>query len=77
MKKPKVDMSGVEAANKAIAAANLAAQNMQKNFSADLKNENIANVTPGGGDEAANPIIQNARRKRSGGGLSSQLGVNV
>lgn len=76
MKKPKVDMRGVEAANKAIADAQQAAQNMQKNFSADLKNENIATVTPGGTAEVS-PIPSGVRKKRQGGGLSSQLGINL
>lgn len=78
MKSPKVDMSGVEAANKAMAEATAAAGNLQKNFQTDLKSENLTKVEAGGASEiaaAASPTAK--RRKTSGGGLASTLGVNV
>jgi hypothetical protein len=67
------------AAERAAAEAQQAANNMQKNFAADLKNENLSNVVPGGSEEldptgTANP--QRRRRQVSGGSLSSQLGIN-
>jgi len=76
MKTPKVDTSGSIAASNAIAEAQKAATNLQKNFSADLKNENVAQVTPGGMAEDA-AQVSSVRKKRTAGGLASQLGVNV
>lgn len=73
---PTVDNSGAEAAAAASAKAQEAANNMQKNFAADLKNENITTVTPGGGAEASTAI--NPGRKRKGqASLSSSLGLDV
>jgi len=48
MKKAKIDNSGAIAAQEAIAKANAAATNLQKNFQTDLKNENLTKVTAGG-----------------------------
>ena len=75
MKTPKIDTSGTERAQKAVAEAQTAANNLQKNFQTDLKTENLTQVTPGAGltgvtDEAP-------KRKRQSGGLSSQLGINL
>lgn len=76
MKAPKVDTSGTEKAQKAIADAQAAASNLQKNFAADLKTDNVAQVTPGGSAEVAAP--SGAKRKRNAvTGLASQLGINV
>lgn len=76
MKTPKVDTSGSEAASKAIADAQTAATNLQKNFSSDLATENLANVVSGGSAESAASTTA-TRRKKPTTGLSSQLGINV
>ena len=76
MKTPKVDTSGTEKAQKAIADAQAAATNLQKNFAADLTTENITQVTPGGTAEAQG-VGSATRKKRPTGGLASQLGINV
>lgn len=76
MKKPKIDTSGTEKAQQAIAAAQAAATNLQKNFAADLKTENLSQVTPGG-TAAATAASTGMRKKRPAGGLASQLGINV
>lgn len=76
MKKVKVDNTGVAQANEAIAQAQTAAQNLSKNFAADLKTENVAQVTPGAGAEDV-AAVQGTRKKRPTAGLASQLGVNV
>ena len=76
MKTPKIDTSGTERAQRAIAEAQAAANNLQKNFQADLKTENLPQVTPGAGAEAG--VADEApRRKRRSSGLSSQLGLDV
>ena len=76
MKKPKIDTSGTERAQRAIAEAQTAANNLQKNFQTDLATENLTQVTPGTGAEAVG-TDEAPKRKRRSGGLSSQLGINV
>lgn len=76
MKTPKIDTSGTERAQRAIAEAQAAANNLQKNFQTDLKTENLTQVTPGAGAEAVS-TDGTPKRKRQGSGLSSQLGINV
>ena len=76
MKSPKIDTSGTERAQLAIAEAQAAANNLQKNFQTDLNTENMTQVVAGGGAGAATPDSPQKRR-RNGGGLSSQLGINV
>jgi hypothetical protein len=76
MKTPKVDTSGTEQAQKAIAEAQAAASNLQKNFATDLKADNVAQVTAAGTADDAAPISGTRKRKPSSG-LASQLGVNV
>ena len=76
MKSPKIDTSGTERAQRAIAEAQAAANNLQKNFQTDLKTENLTQVTPGAGADAVS-TDETPRRKRQGSGLSSQLGINV
>lgn len=76
MKSPKIDTSGTERAQRAVAEAQAAANNLQKNFQTDLQTENITQVVAGGGAEVANPESPQKRR-RPGSGLSSQLGINV
>ena len=75
MKSPKIDTSGTEQAQRAIAEAQAAASNLQKNFQTDLKTENMTQVVAGEG-ELSSPESSPKRRRR-GGGLSSQLGINV
>ena len=76
MKTPKIDNSGTERAQRAIAEAQAAANNLQKNFQTDLTAENLTQVTPGTGAEAVG-TDEAPKRKRRFGGLSSQLGINV
>ena len=76
MKLPKIDTSGTERAQRAIADAQAAASNLQKNFQTDLKTENLTQVTPGAGADVVS-TDEAPKRKRTGSGLSSQLGINV
>ena len=76
MKTPKIDTSGTERAQRAIAEAQAAASNLQKNFQTDLKTENMTQVVAGDGAEVATHG-SSPKRRRQGGGLSSQLGINV
>lgn len=76
MKSPKIDTSGQEAANRAIAEAQAAANNLQKNFQTDLKTENLAEVTPGAAADATVDQSTGRRRKKTTS-LSSTLGINV
>ena len=76
MKTPKIDTSGTERAQRAIAEAQAAANNLQKNFQTDLKTENMTQVVAGGGAEVAGDESSPKRRRR-GSGLSSQLGISV
>lgn len=77
MKRPKVDTSGTEAAQAAVAAAQEQANNLRKNFGADLSNENITNVVAGGSAAGSETATTATRRRRQGSGLSSQLGLSV
>ena len=76
MKTPKIDTSGTERAQRAVAEAQAAANNLQKNFQTDLKNENLPLVTPGAVADAMVPESA-PKRRRQGYGLSSQLGINL
>ena len=75
MKSPKIDTSGTERAQRAIAEAQAAASNLQKNFQTDLKTENMTQVVAG--DAELSSPESSPKRRRKGGGLSSQLGINV
>ena len=77
MKPPKIDTSGTERAQRAIAEAQAAANNLQKNFQTDLKTENMAQVVAGDGYAELSSPESSPKRRRRGGGLSSQLGINV
>ena len=77
MKSPKIDTSGTEQAQRAIAEAQAAASNLQKNFQTDLKTENMAQVVAGDGYAELSSPESSPKRRRRGGGLSSQLGINV
>ena len=76
MKTPRIDTSGTERAQRAIAEAQAAANNLQKNFQTDLKTENMTQVVAGGGAEVAGDE-SSPKRRRKGSGLSSQLGIDV
>lgn len=76
MRRAKIDTSGTEAAQRAIAEAQRAANNLNQNFRTDLSNENLTQVVAGGGAEAA-AIETGTRRRRRNSGLSSSLGIDV
>lgn len=78
MKSPKVDTSGQEAAARAAAEAQAAANNLQKNFAADLKTDNLTEVVAAGTADNVATVTDNALRKRKqSAGLSTQLGLNI
>lgn len=76
MKAPKIDTSGTERAQRAIAEAQAAANNLQKNFQTDLKTENLTKVTPGASADVVS-TDEAPKRKRTRSGLSSQLGIDI
>ena len=76
MKAPSIDTSGTERAQRAIAEAQAASNNLQKNFQTDLRTENLAKVTPGAGADAVS-TDETQKRKRTRSGLSSQLGIDI
>lgn len=76
MKTPSIDTSGTEAAQKAVAAAQESANNLKKNFQADLGTENLTNVVAGGSAaDSAMDVGSVRKRKPASGGLSSSLGI--
>jgi hypothetical protein len=78
MKRPKIDTSGTDMANKAIADAQAAANNLRQNMSADLTNDNMTTAVAGGTADAVDTSIgTGTRRRRQSGSLSSSLGINV
>ena len=60
---------------RAIAAENAAA--LTRNMGTDLGSSNVAQVVTGGSADAAEGIKSTLRKRRAGGTLSSQLGVNT
>ncbi len=76
MKRPNVDTSGTEAASKAVAEAQAAANNLNKNFKTDLSTENLSTVVAGGSADLTGTEATTTRKRRQGGGLSSALGIN-
>lgn len=76
MKKAKIDMSGYEQALRAQTAARQAADNLEKNFRANLETENLTSVTPGA-DATGMTQDPQRRRRNQGTGLASQLGIAV
>jgi hypothetical protein len=76
MKRPKVDTSGTEKATAAVAEAQTAANNLRQNMAADLTNENIATVVAGGAAGEGSGFAGPTKRRRTGVGLSSQLGIS-
>lgn len=75
MKSPKIDTSGTAAAQAATARAQEAANNLSKNFRADLGTENLSTVVAGGSADAAGGIADAMRKRKPQGGLSSSLGI--
>ena len=79
MKRPKVSKSAqaaqVAAAN-AQAQAQEAANNLQKNFAADLSLDNAAQVVASGTADAMDKGVgTSTKKKRPSGTVSSQLGI--
>lgn len=58
-------------------AARIAQENMQKNFAADLKQENIGQVVAGGTADSLDVGDMLKKKKSTAGGLASTLGINV
>lgn len=77
MKRPKVDTSGTEAANKAIADAQLAATNLRTNMAADITTENVAEVVAGGSADSFAISPQGRKRRGTPGNIATQLGIRV
>lgn len=76
MKKAKIDTRGTEEAQRAIAEAQAAANNMSQNFRTDLSTENLTNVVAGGTADAID-VDGSGRKRRVGAGLSSALGIDI
>ena len=74
MRSPKIDTSGTEKAQAAIAAAQEAANNLRQNYAADLSNQQLTSAVAGGGADVAAPDVAKLK-KRQGTGLSSSLGI--
>lgn len=76
MRTAKIDTSGTEMAQRAIADANIASRNLQQNMQADLGIDNIADIVPGG--TAAMQPGTNTKRKRSGSNsIAASLGLDL
>ena len=75
MKTPKVDTSGTKMAQEAAARAQEAANNLNKNFKADLSTENLTDVVAGGTADAMDLGIGGMKKRKPTGGLSSSLGI--
>jgi hypothetical protein len=60
---------------RSIAAENAAA--LTRNMGTDLGSSNVAQVVTGGSADAAEGVQSTLRKRRPGGTLSSQLGVNT
>jgi len=58
-------------------AARIAQENMQRNFAADLKQENVGSVVAGGTADITGIDAQLKKKKSAAGGLASALGINV
>lgn len=55
-------------------ASQAAANSLSSNMGANLKTSNTPQVIPGG---VSNAVASSMSKKRKGGGLSNQLGINV
>lgn len=58
-------------------AARIAQENMQRNFAADLKQENVGSVVAGGTADITGVDDQLKKKKSATSGLASALGINV
>ncbi len=58
-------------------AARVAQENMQRNFAADLKQENVGQVVAGGLADELDLGDTLKKKKSAAGGLASTLGINV
>lgn len=76
MKRPKIDTSGTEAAQKAVADAQAAANNLRQNFQTDLATENLSTAVAGGTADVGGTEASTTRKRRNPGGLSSSLGIS-
>jgi hypothetical protein len=76
MKAPKIDTSGTEMAQRAVAEAQQASVNLQKNFAADLGINNMADIVPGG-TAAQQPGASTKRRRANGNTIASALGLDL
>lgn len=71
-----VDHSGTDLANQAIADAQTQANELQKNFSTDLSTNNLTQAVAGSDAQGSAMDMTNPlKRKRTGSGLSSALGI--
>ncbi len=80
MKSPKVDDGGAAArAEESRKKAEIASQNLKKNFQQDLTQENIGQVIAGGSAMGADTgtMVESSLRKRNRQNLSTSLGINV
>lgn len=80
MKSPKINDNGAAArAEESRKQAELASQNIKKNFAQDLTQENIGQVVAGGSAAAvdAGTGIDSMLKKKNKQNLSTSLGINV
>ena len=81
MKTPKIDDGGAAArAEESRKQAELASQNIKKNFAQDLTQENIGQVIAGGTADAADAAdvgVDSLLSKKKKQNLSTSLGINV
>lgn len=80
MKSPKINDGGAAArAEESRKQAELASQNIKKNFAQDLTQENIGQVVAGGSAAAvdAGTSIDSMLKKKNKQNLSTSLGINV
>lgn len=80
MKSPKIDDGGAYArAEQSRVQAELASQNLKKNFAQDLTQENIGQVVAGGSAAASDrgSLVDSSLKKKQKQNLSTSLGINA
>lgn len=80
MKSPKIDDGGAAArAAESQRQAELASQNIKKNFAQDLTQENITQAVAGGSASEADTtaMVDSTLKKKKTQNLSTSLGINV
>lgn len=80
MKSPKIDDGGAAArAAESQRQAELASQNIKKNFAQDLSQENLGQVIAGGTASATDPTasVETSLKKKRPQNLASSLGINA